>query len=39
MSGLEKEIEQFLLDRGAINVGFATLDTLAGGPPSSDLTS
>ena len=38
MHGLEEEIRRFLTERGAINVGFATLDSLAGGPPSSDLT-
>ena len=38
MAGLEEEIRQFLMERGAISVGFANLDTLAGGPPSSDLT-
>ncbi len=35
---LNKEIEEFLRKRGAIKVGFATLDTLAGGPPSTDIT-
>ncbi len=34
---LEKEIEQFLLERGAIKVGFATRETLAG-PPNADIT-
>ena len=38
MRELENEIRQFLSDRGAIKVGFATLETMAGGPPSSDLT-
>lgn len=38
MSELENEIRQFLTDRGAIRVGFATRETMAGGPPSSDLT-
>ena len=38
MSVLENEIRQFLMSRGAIRVGFATLETMAGGPPSSDLT-
>ena len=38
MDTLEGEIRRFLKERGAIRVGFATLDTLAGGPPSSDLT-
>ena len=35
---LETQIEEFLKERGAIKVGFATLDSMAGGPPSSDLT-
>ena len=34
---LNDEIEQFLLERGALKVGFATLETLSGGPPSVDL--
>jgi len=38
MSTLENEIRDYLLERGAIRVGFATLETMAGGPPSSDLT-
>ena len=35
---LEKEIEQYLRERGAVKVGIATRDTLSGGPPSADLT-
>jgi epoxyqueuosine reductase QueG len=35
---LNKQIEAFLKDRGAMHVGFATLDTLAGGPPSVDIS-
>ncbi|MFB0564012.1 MAG: epoxyqueuosine reductase [Candidatus Lokiarchaeia archaeon] len=35
---LESEIEKFLRERDAIRVGFATLGTLAGGPPSVDLS-
>jgi len=35
---LNKEIEAFLREQGAISVGFATLETLKGGPPSSDIT-
>jgi epoxyqueuosine reductase len=35
---LNKEVETFLKDRGAIRVGFVTIETLAGGPPSTDLT-
>jgi hypothetical protein len=34
---LNDEIEQFLLERGALKVGFATPETLSGGPPSADL--
>jgi epoxyqueuosine reductase QueG len=34
---LNRRIEEFLLERGAIKVGFATVETLAGGPPSVDL--
>lgn len=34
---LNFEIERFLLERGALKVGFATLETLSGGPPSADL--
>ncbi|MHA1313098.1 MAG: epoxyqueuosine reductase [Candidatus Helarchaeota archaeon] len=37
LTTLNKEIEDFLTERGAIRVGFATLETLAGGPPSTDL--
>ncbi|MFH1149233.1 MAG: epoxyqueuosine reductase [Actinomycetota bacterium] len=33
-----EQIEAFLLERGALKVGFATVETLAGGPPSSDLS-
>ncbi|MBD3228212.1 MAG: epoxyqueuosine reductase [Candidatus Lokiarchaeota archaeon] len=35
---LNDQIEKFLKDRGAIKVGFNTLETLAGGPPSTDIT-
>lgn len=35
---LEKLIEEFLLEKGAIKVAFATQESLAGGPPSIDLT-
>lgn len=35
---LEKMIEEFLLERGAIKVRFANLESVAGGPPSADLT-
>jgi len=35
---LNQLIEEFLLERGALKVGFATLETLQGGPPSVDLS-
>ncbi|MDK1021901.1 MAG: epoxyqueuosine reductase [Candidatus Hydrogenedentes bacterium] len=35
---LNQRIEEFLLSRGAIKVGFATVETLDGGPPSVDLS-
>jgi len=35
---LNQEVEKFLLERGALKVGFTTAETLAGGPPSIDLT-
>jgi len=35
---LNEMIEEFLLERGALKVGFATTETLAGGPPSADIT-
>lgn len=35
---LESLIEEFLLERGALKVGFATTETMAGGPPSADIT-
>ena len=38
MGELGQQIMGFLKERGAIEVGFATLESLAGGPPSSDLT-
>lgn len=34
---LRRRVEQFLLDNGAISIGFATRETLEGGPPSVDL--
>jgi len=34
---LNENIQEFLLERGAIRVGFAHKDALAGGPPSADL--
>lgn len=37
MAGLENEVREFLTERGAVSVGFATLETLAGGPPSADI--
>lgn len=35
---LNEELEKLLLGKGAIKVGFTTLETLAGGPPGSDIT-
>lgn len=35
---LNQFIEEFLLERGAIKVRFANHESLAGGPPSTDLT-
>jgi epoxyqueuosine reductase len=35
---LSQLIEEFLLERGAIKVRFANFESLAGGPPSADLT-
>jgi len=37
-TSLNHEIKEFLLKRGAIKVGFATCETLEGGPPSTDLS-
>jgi epoxyqueuosine reductase len=34
---LEALIEEFLLERGALKVGIATLETLEGSPPSGDI--
>ena len=34
---LNQIIKEFLMERGALKVGFATKETLAGGPPSIDL--
>ncbi len=36
-NALNKKIEEFLLERGAIKVGFTNAERLAGGPPSTDL--
>lgn len=35
---LTKELEDFLIDRSAMKVGFVTKKSLEGGPPSTDLT-
>jgi len=35
---LQKEIKEYLLEQGAVKVGFTTLETLEGGPPGSDIT-
>jgi epoxyqueuosine reductase QueG len=37
-TSLEKEIKEFLFEQGAIKVGFANAETMAGGPPSADIT-
>lgn len=37
-ASIESLIEEFLLERGALSVGIATTETLAGGPPSADIT-
>lgn len=34
---LNQIVEEFLLKRGALKVGFSTTETLEGGPPSTDL--
>jgi len=34
---LNEIIKEFLLEEGAIKVGFSNKETLAGGPPSIDL--
>lgn len=34
---LNKKITEFLMDEGAIRVGFATKESVAGGPPSTDF--
>ena len=38
METIEQQIRDFLKERSAISVGFATLETMEGGPLSSDLT-
>lgn len=38
VTALNRQIEEFLKKRGAIRVGFATLESLVGGPPSTDIT-
>lgn len=35
---LNSEIENFLLENGALKVGFVTKETMKGGPPGADLT-
>ena len=35
---LEKKIEDILLERGAKKVGFASLETMSGGPTGADIT-
>ena len=38
MSELTEELKEMALTLGAFKVGIATTETLAGGPPSADLT-
>lgn len=38
LTSLSARIEEFLLKRGAVKVGFANIETLEGGPPSVDLS-
>ena len=38
MMTLEQKIEEMLIEDGAKKVGFATLETMAGGPPGADIT-
>ncbi len=35
---LNNKLKQFVLDQGAVSVGFATKDSLAGGPSTTDIT-
>lgn len=35
---LQEDIVEFLKERGVVSYGFATTETLEGGPPSTDLT-
>jgi len=35
---LNQEVISFLLDKGVLSYGFANKETLAGGPPSTDIT-
>jgi epoxyqueuosine reductase QueG len=35
---LNDDIEEMLKERGALRVGFVTLETMAGGPPGADIT-
>ena len=34
---IEERIEELLTGNGAVGVGFATRETLSGGPPSANL--
>jgi epoxyqueuosine reductase QueG len=38
MVNLREEVEKVLLEQGAVSVGFATKETLKGGPPTTDMT-
>ena len=34
---LNEEIEKYLLDNGDLKIGFATKESIAGGPPNADI--
>jgi hypothetical protein len=35
---LNERIEKYLLDNGALKIGFATKESIAGGPPSAEIS-
>jgi len=35
---LQEEVEELLLKQGAVSVGFATKESLEGGPTATDMT-
>ena len=35
---LRNEVENLILEHGALSVGFATKETLEGGPPTTDIS-